>query len=224
MDSDMVCERSSYIYLDSDALISPICSRAVPESTINEHIDGGCTDGKASGSSKSQATSKKAPANSPLASIFTKGGSSSGRQGLSNSQVTETLGSSSSSKKRQSDASGPSVTSSPHGSKRAKTTTSNLESAQPLAERLRPRSLEEFVGQPHLTGPDSLLMNLLSSGGNMGSIIFWGPPGCGKTTLARLLARRTNAVFKELSATIVGVNEVRQVFEEAKSLLSLTGR
>lgn len=220
----MVCERSSYIYLNSDASISPICSRAVPESTINEHIDGGCTDGKASGSSKSQATSKKAPANSPLASIFTKGGSSSGRQGPSNSQVTETLGSSSSSKKRQSDASGPSVTSSPHISKRAKTTTSNLESAQPLAERLRPRSLEEFVGQPHLTGPNSLLMNLLSSGGNMGSIIFWGPPGCGKTTLARLLARRTNAVFKELSATIVGVNEVRQVFEEAKSLLSLTGR
>lgn len=224
MDSDMVCEKSSYIYLNSDALISPICSRAVPESTINEHIDGGCTDGKASGSSKSQATSKKAPASSPLASIFTKGGSSSGRQGLSNSQVTETLGSSSSSKKRLSDASGPSVTSSPHVSKRAKTTTSNLESAQPLAERLRPRSLEEFVGQPHLTGPNSLLMNLLSSGGNMGSIIFWGPPGCGKTTLARLLARRTNAVFKELSATIVGVNEVRQVFEEAKALLSLTGR
>lgn len=220
----MVCEESSYISLNSDASISPICSRAVPESTINEHIDGGCTDGKASGSSKSHATSKKAPASSPLASIFTKGGSSSGRQGLSNSQVTETLGSSSSSKKRQSDASGPSVTSSPHVSKRAKTTTSNLESAQPLAERLRPRSLEEFVGQPHLTGPNSLLMNLLSSGGNMGSIIFWGPPGCGKTTLARLLARRTNAVFKELSATIVGVNEVRQVFEEAKALLSLTGR
>lgn len=224
MDSDMVCEKSSYISLNSDALISPICDRAVPESTINEHIDGGCTDGKASGSSKSQATSKKAPASSPLASIFTKGGSSSGRQRLSNSQVAETLGSSSSSKKRQSDASGPSVTSSPHVSKRAKTTTSNLESAQPLAERLRPRSLEEFVGQPHLTGPNSLLMNLLSSGGNMGSIIFWGPPGCGKTTLARLLARRTNAAFKELSATIVGVNEVRQVFEEAKALLSLTGR
>lgn len=80
------------------------------------------------------------------------------------------------------------------------------------------------MGQPHLTGPNSLLMNLLSSGGNMGSIIFWGPPGCGKTTLARLLAKRTNAVFKELSATIVGVNEVRQVFEEAKALLSLTGR
>lgn len=220
----MVCERSSYIYLNSDAVISPICSRAVPESTINEHIDGGCTDGKASGSSKSQATSKKAPASSPLASIFTKGRSSSGRQGPSNFQVAETLGSSSSLKKRQSDASGPSVTSSPHVSKRAKTTTSNLESAQPLAERLRPRSLEEFVGQPHLTGPNSLLMNLLSSGGNMGSIIFWGPPGCGKTTLARLLAKRTNAVFKELSATIVGVNEVRQVFEEAKALLSLTGR
>ncbi|KAH9892738.1 P-loop containing nucleoside triphosphate hydrolase protein [Cubamyces lactineus] len=103
------------------------------------------------------------------------------------------------------------------------TTTSRLQSAAPLAERLRPHTLEEFVGQPHLTGPGSLLMSQLDRGAT-GSIIFWGPPGCGKTTLARLLAKRTNAVFKELSATDSGIADVRAVVDEAKNLLALTGR
>ena len=88
----------------------------------------------------------------------------------------------------------------------------------PLAERLRPSKLSDFVGQPQLTGPDSLLLKHLSSGATS-SIIFWGPPGCGKTTLARLLAKQTDAVFEELSATDVGIKEVRAVFEEAKGRL-----
>ncbi|KAI0759835.1 P-loop containing nucleoside triphosphate hydrolase protein [Trametes elegans] len=103
------------------------------------------------------------------------------------------------------------------------TASSRLHAAAPLAERLRPQSLEEFVGQPHLTGPGSLLMSQLERGAT-GSIIFWGPPGCGKTTLARLLAKRTNAVFKELSATDSGIADVRAVVEEAKNLLALTER
>ncbi|KAI8993917.1 P-loop containing nucleoside triphosphate hydrolase protein [Trametes punicea] len=103
------------------------------------------------------------------------------------------------------------------------TASSRLQSVAPLAERLRPQSLDEFVGQPHLTGPGSLLIRQLERGAT-GSIIFWGPPGCGKTTLARLLAKRTNAVFKELSATDSGIADVRAVVEEAKNLLALTGR
>ncbi|KAI0949509.1 hypothetical protein AcW1_009100 [Taiwanofungus camphoratus] len=112
----------------------------------------------------------------------------------------------------------------PGPSKRSRPTlSSRLQSAAPLAERLRPTSLDEFVGQPHLTGPGSLLAHLLDSG-TTGSVIFWGPPGCGKTTLARLLAKRTNATFKELSATDSGIADVRAVVEEAKGMLSLTGR
>ncbi|PIL36072.1 hypothetical protein GSI_01732 [Ganoderma sinense ZZ0214-1] len=103
------------------------------------------------------------------------------------------------------------------------TVSSRLQSVAPLAERLRPRTLNEFVGQPHLTEHDSLLMSHLDRGAT-GSIIFWGPPGCGKTTLARLLATHTDAVFKELSATDSGIGDVRKVVEEAKNLLALTGR
>ncbi|KAG8958227.1 hypothetical protein FRC03_009341 [Tulasnella sp. 419] len=99
----------------------------------------------------------------------------------------------------------------------------NLKSAAPLAERLRPTSLEEFVGHEHLTGKDSLLRSLLEGGGT-GSMILWGPAGCGKTTLARLMAKRTNSVMKELSATSSGTAEVRQAFDDAKNSLVLTGR
>ncbi|KAF9502008.1 P-loop containing nucleoside triphosphate hydrolase protein [Pleurotus eryngii] len=95
--------------------------------------------------------------------------------------------------------------------------------AVPLAERLRPKKLADFVGQAHLTGPDSLLQKAVSNG-SVGSIILWGPPGCGKTTLARLIAGETNSILKELSATVVGINDIRQTFEEAKGIMVLTGR
>ncbi|KAI0047784.1 P-loop containing nucleoside triphosphate hydrolase protein [Auriscalpium vulgare] len=117
----------------------------------------------------------------------------------------------------------PPETPTPAPAKRLKahegTISSRLAAAAPLPERLRPRSLDDFVGQNHLT--DTLLQ---SDAAAIGSMIFWGPPGCGKTTLARLLAKRTDAVFKELSATIVGINDVRPLFEEAKKTLQLTGR
>ncbi|KII92280.1 hypothetical protein PLICRDRAFT_103807 [Plicaturopsis crispa FD-325 SS-3] len=109
-------------------------------------------------------------------------------------------------------------------SKRVKTSARYLQSAAPLAEKLRPQSLADFVGQSHIVGAGSLLMSSLENGAPLGSMIFWGPPGCGKTTLARLLAKRADAVFKELSATIVGINEVRAIFEEAKGTLAVTGR
>ena len=65
---------------------------------------------------------------------------------------------------------------------------------------------------------------LQGANGSAGSMIFWGPSGCGKTTLARLLARRTDATFKEVSATSSGTTDVRKLMEDAKKLLSLTGR
>ncbi|MGH2367057.1 MAG: AAA family ATPase, partial [Chloroflexota bacterium] len=85
----------------------------------------------------------------------------------------------------------------------------------PLAVRMRPHSLEEFVGQPHLVGPGKPLRRAIEED-RLGSIILWGPPGTGKTTLALLIARTTRAHFASLSAVTDGVADLRRVIDEAK--------
>jgi putative ATPase len=86
---------------------------------------------------------------------------------------------------------------------------------RPLADRLRPGSLGEVAGQGHLVGPDGALTRLLASG-SMGSLIFWGPPGTGKTTVARLLAGQTDLVFEQISAIFSGVAELKKIFDAAR--------
>src|ERR1700752_432636 len=85
----------------------------------------------------------------------------------------------------------------------------------PLADRLRPKNLAEVVGQEHLTGHEGALTRLIGSG-SLGSMIFWGPPGTGKTTVARLLAGETSLAFEQISAVFSGVADLKKVFEAAK--------
>ena len=96
--------------------------------------------------------------------------------------------------------------------------------AAPLAERMRPRTLEEFVGQAGLVGSESLLARALRPGGKLPSLILWGPPGTGKTTLARLIARATEARLIALSAVLSGVKEVRAAIDEAAKVRRRGGR
>jgi putative ATPase len=88
--------------------------------------------------------------------------------------------------------------------------------AAPLADRMRPRTLSEFVGQEHLVGQGRVLRRLIESGGTLPSMILWGPPGTGKTTLARLLAEQTDARFVALSAVFSGVKDLRAAIAEAR--------
>src|SRR5271169_6482341 len=88
---------------------------------------------------------------------------------------------------------------------------------RPLADRLRPQSLDEYVGQSHLLGAGAPLRRALEAG-RPHSMILWGPPGTGKTTLARLVANGANAEFIALSAVLAGIKDIRAVVERAKSL------
>src|SRR5438309_7725552 len=99
----------------------------------------------------------------------------------------------------------------------------NLDRVAPLAVRMRPRSLDEFVGQRHFLGPGKLLRRLLEAD-RLSSVIFYGPPGSGKTALAHVIAQHTRCVFRQLNAVAAGVKEVREILEEARTELADTGR
>lgn len=196
----------------------PICSLSVSERDINAHIDSACSKhvtGENSNATKAEASSqfrRKDDAASKVAPIF-------GRSREAKSSTPNTF-------PRPADAGtkrkvGPFALTQQSLAKRVRASEPVAREGAPLADRLRPQALSEFIGQKHLTNPGSVLMNLIGSG-NFGSIIFWGPPGCGKTTLARLLAAVANSTFKELSATSSGINDVRAVFEEAKKSFALT--
>ncbi len=98
-----------------------------------------------------------------------------------------------------------------------------IEKEQPLAARMRPRTLEEFVGQEHIVGPGTLLRRAIDAD-RVSSMVLWGPPGTGKTTLAMIIAHRTESHFDSISAVMAGVKDIRQLVKDAKQRRSMYGQ
>ena len=98
----------------------------------------------------------------------------------------------------------------------------HLQSVAPLAERMRPRTLSEFVGQEHIIGPSSVLARAIASG-HVPSMVLWGPPGSGKTTLAQLIASQIDAHFDRVSAVTSGVADLRKIVSESRDRLGMNG-
>ena len=96
-------------------------------------------------------------------------------------------------------------------------------SKAPLADRMRPRTLDEFIGQKHVVGPGRLLRRAIEAD-SLTSSIFFGPPGCGKTTLASIIAEATRSKFVKINAVSTGVKEMRQILEQAETDLKLYGK
>ncbi|GAA5864933.1 hypothetical protein JCM3774_003913 [Rhodotorula dairenensis] len=186
----------------------PICGRFVTPQVVNIHLDFGCrSSGVASTSSGSGAAST--PKKRGRDADETQDGTVDGTLLTASKSFTGT----------------GSVNSGVAKKPRAKATTSKsfLEAAKPLPEMVRPSSLDDFVGQEHLLGKGALLRGLIDAD-RIGSCIFWGPPGTGKTTIARVIAKTTSSIFKELSATNATAAQLREVFTEAENVLKITGR
>ena len=101
--------------------------------------------------------------------------------------------------------------------------TTNMEKESPLAARMRPRALEEVVGQEHIIGRDKLLYRAIKAD-KISSVIFYGPPGTGKTTLAKVIANTTSAEFTQINATVAGKKDMEEVVEKAKNLQGMYGK
>ena len=98
-----------------------------------------------------------------------------------------------------------------------------MEKESPLASRLRPRTLDEVVGQQHIIGKGKLLYRAIKAD-KLSSLIFYGPPGTGKTTLAKVIANTTSAEFKQINATVAGKKDMEEVVTEAKNNMGMYGR
>ena len=93
-----------------------------------------------------------------------------------------------------------------------------MDLSKPLAFRMRPNTLEEYVGQEHILGKDKILYRTIKAD-RLSSIILWGPPGCGKTSLARVISNTTKYKFKRINAVTAGIGDIKQAIEEASNLL-----
>ena len=209
----------------------PICDKPVKEVNINRHIDSGCVDLPSPPPSQSQSSFPKAsqaqnffktPAKKVLEAAETEGSRNSPAVPVED-DAPPSASTTDGVQKRTREPEYPAETDGDEASRKLKRVkVSNLEKVAPLAERMRPRTLDEVHGQ-ELVGPHGILRSLIESD-RVPSMVLWGGPGTGKTTIARLIAQTAGTRFVEINSTSTGVGECKKLFTEARNELNLTGR
>ncbi|KAF2262385.1 P-loop containing nucleoside triphosphate hydrolase protein [Lojkania enalia] len=207
-----------------DMVACPLCNKQVKESLINEHIDDGCQSHILDHNdtpSAQRTHSFFTPARRTASSSAKPGGPAPTQAPHPATQPVERSKTPPASAKRFIGEVENGESRSPVASKRTKTSAA-LQKVAPLAERMRPMSLDDVCGQ-ELVGPNGLLRGMIETN-TIPSMILWGGPGTGKTTIARLIANTSGARFVEINSTSTGVAEVKKLFAEALNELQLTGR
>ncbi|KAF9135829.1 Werner helicase interacting protein 1 [Mortierella sp. 14UC] len=192
----------------------PICGKSIAEWFVNNHLDNECTGMESVAESLSQQTSGKRKYGDTVddfddidgSSVFQENGDSYTDRSHRDSYAAPTT----SNQYQQ-----------PSFQSRKDKANAAVQRSMPLAERARPASLDDYIGQQELVGPGGILRALVLQD-TVPSIILWGPCGVGKTTLARIIAHSTKAQFKEMGATTHGVADVRKAFDDAKNLFQMT--
>lgn len=206
----------------------PVCSKDVSLNFINQHLDSGCTYPKTESSATSgpQVPKPITYFPDPTAARLTAATPSEKQNVIISPGNPKRVAASSYSynKKNIGAEEGEEENEDEHVLKkpRAYKKPSHLEKAMPLAEKMRPKNLDDIRGQ-ELVGQRGVLRGLIEEG-KVPSMILWGAAGCGKTTIARVIATMSSSRFIEISATASGVNDCKKIFVEAKSELVLTGR
>ncbi|KAG0279611.1 hypothetical protein BGZ95_000744 [Linnemannia exigua] len=192
----------------------PICGKSIAEWFVNNHLDNECTGMESVAESLSQQTSGKRKHGDTIddfddidgSSVFQDNSDSYTDSSHRRSYVAPTT---------------PTQFQQPSFQSRKDKANAAVQRSMPLAERARPISLDDYIGQKELVGPGGILRALVLQD-TVPSIILWGPCGVGKTTLARIIAHSTKAQFREMGATTHGVADVRKAFDDAKTLFQMT--
>lgn len=207
----------------------PICGKTVRSTSINEHIDSNCqlhvVEVEADGGKANQNVSSffQTPANRRTGSSFKKEhGSQNGVGSLDEARLSSQGSSGANKRHLEIDSFDGDVTANGCEESVKKPKLNPLQKNAPLAERMRPTTLDDVCGQ-ELVGPDGLIRGLIEER-RIPSMVLWGGPGTGKTTIARLIAHKAHYRFIEINSTSTGVQECKKFFAEARSELALTGK